>query len=157
MQLSKQAKVAKTIRQMLKADNVVGRVKSGKASMMTFVDIVLLNPTPATSMAVFEQVSQFESHTVRRDDVEQVTFVNTEARFTVELMAKAWDWARTNLDEWDWPAGKSLPYERVSGVLINNSKTGESSCVGVLVRQVLTGITGNFWLAEKARITGKNK
>lgn len=113
--LSSHAAAAKMIRAELKKQGIKARVRARTASMMTAVDVTILQDVlPATLKQIEVFVGQFEyghfdgmtdcyEYSNSRDDIPQVKFAHVSVEYSDELKAaaKAYVAEINGIDEWE--------------------------------------------------------
>lgn len=159
---SQQAQVATLIRRELKANGIAGRAKSRSASMMTAVDVYLIDPLPATIKRVEQFCAQYEygsfdgmtdmyNYDNVNNDIPQVKYLHVHAEYSDVLQQAAWAMVRAHRDEF---AAAPERYTDIDWQLIDDCGDYALS----LVRSVLSGSNdefAGFWRKYKRRITHK--
>ena len=146
-QISNHAAAAKQIRKHLKANGVAARVRSSTASMMTAVDVDLVDTTPAARREIEAYVSQFEYghfdgmtdcfHMSNvRDDIPQVKYAHVNVRYSDELQAAAAEFCESYWADWDSLCEMDRN-DRIYRTLRNDQPHTEGY---------------RFWLARKPRV-----
>ena len=148
MSKSTQAQAAAMIRKHLKANGIQAKVRSSSASMMTAVDVDVIDLLPATVEQIKQYVGQFQyghfdgmqdlyEYSSRRDDIPQVKYATVNVSHSDEMIQAAWDYTREYYGWSDAPdqySGANVTYE-------------QQTCM----YQVLSGQSGHFWTDRKPR------
>ena len=145
---STQAQAAAMIRAELKKNGIAAKVRSDCGSMMTSVDVDLVDPLPALKEQVKRFVSRFQYGSFdpmqdlyevsnRDESIPQVTFATVNVRYSDELRQAAWEYARNYFGMDDEP-------ELVTGAT--------SWHADQWLDQVLNGEAGHFWSDRKPRV-----
>ena len=145
---STQAQAAAMIRKELKKNGISATVKSSSASMMTAVDIHLVDPMPALTKAVKQFVARFQYGSFDGmqdlyeinswdDSIPQVKYATVNVKFSQELKQAAWDYTRAYWGMEDEPERVDAP----------KSYRGEQE-----LYRVLSGEIGDFWTSRKPRV-----